>query len=238
MACSLMGSRSDQSPPAPAQPRRAWTQHGFSLTSLCEEDRPPRRASSTSPRPGTPSSVPGTGLGESAGQLQWTGSESSPVAVVPLRPRTGAVQYPWLIRAFICSVQRSSPGAPVPSLFVLRAGATCLGWFPSSGVLPVMRRAAVAASGECTGPDGARAPTGLVHAWRQGTRQTLCGVLLSRSGLLRFPHVDWADVQPVAGRDADLMRRLCPRCVAAMRRRSDKRRWHRAGRRGQSVRNA
>lgn len=85
----------------------------------------------------------------------------------------------------------------------------------------------MAASGECTGPDEVRAPRGLVHAWRQGTEQTLCGVLLSKSGLLRFPHVDWADVQPVAGQDTDLVLRVCPRCAAAMGRRTDECRWHR-----------
>ena len=91
-----------------------------------------------------------------------------------------------------------------------------------------MRSAAVAASGEYTGPDEIRAPRGLVHAWRQGTEQTLCGVLLSNSGLLRFPQCDWADVQPVAGQDADLVLRVCPRCAAAMRRRGNECRWHHA----------
>jgi hypothetical protein len=78
------------------------------------------------------------------------------------------------------------------------------------------------------GPDGVRLPSGLVHAWRHGTRQTLCGVLLGKSGLLRFPAVEWDDVQPVTGRDADLMLRLCPGCAAAMNRRVDQCRRHRA----------
>jgi hypothetical protein len=67
-----------------------------------------------------------------------------------------------------------------------------------------------------------------VHAWRPGTNQTLCGLQLSRSGLLRFPHVDWSDAQPATGRDADRVREVCPRCAAAMGRRRDERRWTRS----------
>ena len=48
---------------------------------------------------------------------------------------------------------------------------------------------AVAASSEWIGPDGVRQPGGEVHAWRQGTNQTVCGLALSRSRLRRFPHV-------------------------------------------------
>jgi hypothetical protein len=66
-----------------------------------------------------------------------------------------------------------------------------------------MQEAAVAATGTWQDPDGVRMPAGLVHAWRQGTNQTLCGVQLSHAGLLRFPHLDWAEVQPETGRDAD-----------------------------------
>jgi hypothetical protein len=95
-----------------------------------------------------------------------------------------------------------------------------------------MTRAAVAATDEWTDPDGFRMPAGAVHAWRQGTNQTFCGLQLSRSGLRRFPHVDWADVQPATGRDADQVREVCPRCAAAMGARRDERRWRRTNPRG------
>jgi hypothetical protein len=51
--------------------------------------------------------------------------------------------------------------------------------------------AAVAASSEWRGDDGIRQPAGDLHAWQPGTNQTLCGLALSRSRLLRFPHVPW-----------------------------------------------
>jgi hypothetical protein len=92
--------------------------------------------------------------------------------------------------------------------------------------------ATVAASGEWTDPDGFRMPAGAVHAWRQGTNQTLCGLQLSRSGLRRFPHVDWVDVQPATGRDADRVSEVCARCAAAMGRRRDERPWTRHNPRG------
>jgi hypothetical protein len=95
-----------------------------------------------------------------------------------------------------------------------------------------MMRAAVAATDEWTDPDGFRMPGGAVHAWRQGTNQTVCGAQLSRSGLRRFPHVDWADVQPATGRDADEVREVCPRCAAAMGARRDERGWRRTNPRG------
>lgn len=76
--------------------------------------------------------------------------------------------------------------------------------------------AAVAASSAWTDPDGARLPAGEVHAWERGTNQTLCGLALSRSGLGRFAHVAWADVQPEAGGSADAVQRVCPRCAGAM----------------------
>jgi hypothetical protein len=95
-----------------------------------------------------------------------------------------------------------------------------------------MRYAAVAATGEWTDPDGFRSPAGEVHAWRPGTNQTLCGRQLSRSGLLRFSHVEWADVQPATGRDADRVVDVCPRCSAAMGRRRDERAWERSNPRG------
>jgi hypothetical protein len=89
-------------------------------------------------------------------------------------------------------------------------------------------RASVAATGEWTDPDGIRAPSGEVHAWLPGTNQTLCGLSLHRSQLLRFPHIDWLDAQPATGRDADEVGAVCHRCAAGMgRRRRDDRGWSR-----------
>jgi hypothetical protein len=96
--------------------------------------------------------------------------------------------------------------------------------------------AAVAASSEWTDPDGFRMPAGSVHAWRPGTNQTLCGLQLSRSHLTRFPHVEWVDVQPATGRDADRVADVCPRCAAATGRRRDERRWSRDNPRGRTSR--
>lgn len=99
-----------------------------------------------------------------------------------------------------------------------------------------MSRAAVAATDEWTDPDGVRMPAGAVHAWRQGTNQTLCGLQLSRSALRRFPHVDWADAQPATGRDADRVHDVCPKCASAMGQRRDERRWSRNNPRGTTSR--
>jgi len=88
-------------------------------------------------------------------------------------------------------------------------------------------KAAVAATGSWTDPDGIREPAGEVHAWHPGTNQTLCGLSLHRSRLLRFSHVDWRDVQPDTGRAADEVADVCPRCAAGMGRRRDERRWTR-----------
>ena len=88
--------------------------------------------------------------------------------------------------------------------------------------------AAVAASGIWTDPDDRyRSPAGIVHAWLPGTNQTLCGVPLSKAGLMRFPHIQWADVQPATGRDADQVQEVCPRCAAGMGRRRDDKPWRR-----------
>lgn len=77
-------------------------------------------------------------------------------------------------------------------------------------------RAAVAASGEWLDPDdGVRLPAGDVHAWLPGTNQTVCGLALSRSRLLRFAHVPFTQVLPESGGAADAVGRLCPRCLAA-----------------------
>ncbi|WP_122818301.1 hypothetical protein [Nocardioides pantholopis] len=89
------------------------------------------------------------------------------------------------------------------------------------------RDAAVAASSRWTDPDGYRSPAGSVHAWLRGTNQTLCGIPLSRAGLMRFPHIQWADVQPATGRDADRVQEVCPRCAAGMGARRDERPWRR-----------
>jgi hypothetical protein len=87
--------------------------------------------------------------------------------------------------------------------------------------------AAVAATGTWTDPDGVRAPSGHVHAWLVGTNQTLCGVQIKKSQLVTFPHIDWVDVQPATGRDADQVAEVCPRCAAAMGRRRDTKPWTR-----------
>ena len=87
--------------------------------------------------------------------------------------------------------------------------------------------AAVAATGSWTDPDGFRSPAGEVHAWKPGTNSTLCGLQLSRSRLERFAHIQWVDVQPATGRDADRVSDVCPRCAAATGRRRDERRWRR-----------
>jgi hypothetical protein len=87
--------------------------------------------------------------------------------------------------------------------------------------------AAVAASGEETDPDGVRMPAGEVHAWQPGRNETLCGLALSRSRLIRFPHVTWPDVQPDTGGHADYVVRVCPRCAAALGERRDGRPWRR-----------
>ena len=85
----------------------------------------------------------------------------------------------------------------------------------------------MAATGTWTDPDGFRTPAGEVHAWVRGTNQTLCGLPLSKAGLLRFPHVDWPDVQPATGRDADRVTAVCRRCAAGTGRRRDEKPWRR-----------
>ena len=87
----------------------------------------------------------------------------------------------------------------------------------------------VAASSEWTDPDGVRRPAGEVHAWTQGANQTLCGLALSRSGLGRYPHVEWSDIRPESGRHADEVRRVRPRCAAGAGPRRRARRARRGG---------
>jgi hypothetical protein len=88
-------------------------------------------------------------------------------------------------------------------------------------------RAGVAATGTWVDPDGTRAPAGEVHAWLPGTNQTVCGLSLHRARLRRFAHVDWSDVQPATGRDADEVAAVCPRCAAGMGHRRDSLPWTR-----------
>ena len=89
-----------------------------------------------------------------------------------------------------------------------------------------VRSAATAASSRVAGPDGVRVPAGVVHAWLPGTNQTVCGLALSRTRLLRFPHVpfDFRATDVLTAEDE--VGYICPRCVAATTRR-DARGWRR-----------
>jgi hypothetical protein len=87
--------------------------------------------------------------------------------------------------------------------------------------------ARVAATSVWVDPDGFRAPAGEVHAWVPGHNQTLCGLSLSRSRLVRLPHVEWADALPETGRDADEVQVVCPRCLAATGAKRGRRSWTR-----------
>jgi hypothetical protein len=90
------------------------------------------------------------------------------------------------------------------------------------------RSAAVAAADQWTDPDdGIRYPAGEVHGWVQGHNETVCDLSLSRSGLTRFPHVSWADVQPESGRHAEEVQAVCRRCAAGLGVRRDERGWTR-----------
>ncbi|MGD9483080.1 hypothetical protein WDH52_07425 [Streptomyces sp. TRM70308] len=97
--------------------------------------------------------------------------------------------------------------------------------------MPAPKSYRVAASGQWFDEeDNVRLPAGEVHAWEPGLNQTVCGLALSRSQLLRFPHVAWADALPESGGAADRVRRLCPRCASAAGRRGGGRaqpRWRR-----------
>ncbi len=63
--------------------------------------------------------------------------------------------------------------------------------------------------------------------WHPGTNQTLCGLSIHRLRLRRFSHVDWLDVQPLTGRDADEVTDVCRRCAAGMGQRRDEGGWSR-----------
>ncbi|GHD41916.1 hypothetical protein [Streptomyces galbus] len=90
---------------------------------------------------------------------------------------------------------------------------------------------AVAASGQWTDEEEGRRrlPAGEVHAWEPGRNETVCGLSLSRSRLIRFAGVTWTDTFPESGGAADRVQRQCPRCASvAGRRGSDARPvWHR-----------
>ncbi|MET9504326.1 hypothetical protein ABZY42_21845 [Streptomyces sp. NPDC006622] len=78
------------------------------------------------------------------------------------------------------------------------------------------RRYAVAASSRWWDEeDGRWLPGGEVHAWEQGTNQSVCGLSLHRSQLARFAGVAWPDILPESGGAADAVRRVCPRCASA-----------------------
>ena len=88
-------------------------------------------------------------------------------------------------------------------------------------------RTAVAATRSWRDPDGVRRPGGEVHAWYPGTNQTLCGLALSRSQLVRFAGTDWAEVQPATGAHADEVQDVCRHCLAATGTRRDSKPWRR-----------
>src|SRR3954447_25341147 len=90
-----------------------------------------------------------------------------------------------------------------------------------------IEEAAVAATGSWLDPDGFRMPAGEAPAWLPHTNQTLCGDPLDRPRLNRFSHVQWADVQPTTGRDADRVVAVCPRGTAAVGTRRDTKPWKR-----------
>ena len=89
-----------------------------------------------------------------------------------------------------------------------------------------VRGAATAASSEARGSDGVRTPAGEVHAWLPGTNQTVCGLALSRTRLVRFPHVPFEFRASDVVTTEDDIGFICPRCVAATTRR-DERGWRR-----------
>lgn len=75
---------------------------------------------------------------------------------------------------------------------------------------------AVAASGQWVDEEEGRRrlPAGEAHAWEPGRNETVCGLSLSRSQLVRFPHVNWPDAFPESGGAADRVRQVCRRCAS------------------------
>lgn len=92
---------------------------------------------------------------------------------------------------------------------------------------PSATSAKAAARDSWTDDEGVRRPAGEVHAWVPGQNQTVCGVPLARAGLVRFPHVAFADTDPLTGAHADAVRWVCPRCAAAGGRPRGAPRWQR-----------
>ncbi|GAA3084834.1 hypothetical protein GCM10010485_23690 [Streptosporangium carneum] len=93
--------------------------------------------------------------------------------------------------------------------------------------MPARGEPSVAASRQWRDQNGVRMPSGEAHAWYPGTNQTLCGLAISRSKLLRFSHVRWPDAFPESGGAAEEVNEVCEKCVAASGRRSH-RGWSRA----------
>lgn len=89
-----------------------------------------------------------------------------------------------------------------------------------------MRGPATAATGTGRADDAPeRLPAGEVHAWEPGTNSTVCGLQLSRSELVRFPHVAFREALPESGGSADFVASVCPRCRAAVLGRTSARSW-------------
>ena len=111
----------------------------------------------------------------------------------------------------------------------MRASSSCLiPWsWPAWAVARAADPPAVAATDSWQDPDGRWRPAGLVHAWRLGTNQTLCGLPISRSSLRRFPGTDWSDVQQATGGHDDEVREVCGRCSAHLGVRRDDKQWRR-----------
>ena len=92
---------------------------------------------------------------------------------------------------------------------------------------PKVTSGKVAARDTWVDDEGIRRPAGEVHAWEPGQNQTVCGLPLARAGLVRFPHVAFADTDPLTGGSADAVRWVCPNCAAAAGRPRDSRSWER-----------
>ncbi|GAA0926290.1 hypothetical protein GCM10009549_47850 [Streptomyces thermoalcalitolerans] len=96
---------------------------------------------------------------------------------------------------------RRSPEFPCPANATMpRASRMAGGREGHPAPMAGPRRYAVAASGQWRDEeDGRRLSAGEVHAWEQGTNQTVCGLSLHRSRLTRFAGVPWPDVRPEPG---------------------------------------